>query len=96
MKPIASLLERKQSKLGYRTERGDLLQFFLDKLNAARKGTKYKPLTPAALAVKLSHLKLPDLYYLKSSCLDAEREGKPFSAIFWWSIKSKASEDKVI
>lgn len=71
------------------SERAELLQFFLDKVNAARRGTKYKPLRPAALAVKLSHLKLPDLYYLKSTCLDAERQGKPFSAIFWWSIKAK-------
>jgi hypothetical protein len=30
---------------------------------------------------------LAALYYLKSTCEDAERRSKPFSAIFWWSIK---------
>lgn len=43
----------------------------------------------ATVGVELSHLKLPDLYYLKSTCEDAERRGKPFSVIFWWSIKPK-------
>jgi hypothetical protein len=88
MEPIKSLLRAPRPKKPV-SERAELLQFFLDKVNAARRGTKYKPLRPAALAVKLSHLKLPDLYYLKSVCEDAERRGKPFSAIFWWSLKAK-------
>ncbi len=73
-----------------RSERGELLQFFLEKLNEARKGTKYKPLRPAALGVKLSHLSVSDLYYLKSDCLDAERRGYSFSKRFWWSIKPQS------
>lgn len=89
MKPIASLLERKHPKLGYRTERGDLITYFLEKINAARKGTKYKPFTARAMAVKLSHLKLQDLYYLKSVCEDAERDGFGFSKKFWYELKPK-------
>jgi hypothetical protein len=41
-----------------------------------------KKLSYRALAVKLSQIKsLSDLYVLKSVCEDAERRGKPFSAI---------------
>jgi hypothetical protein len=87
MEPIGSLLKQRPAHKPT-SERAELLQFFLDKLSAARRGTKYKPLTPAALAVRLSHLKLADLYYLKSTCLDAERDGKPFSAIFLVELKS--------
>jgi hypothetical protein len=36
--------------------------------------------------VKLAHCSIADLYYLKSTCLDAERRGVPFSAVFWASI----------
>jgi hypothetical protein len=75
------------------SERAELIGYFRDRLNATRDGKKYKKLTYAAVAVKLSHIKsLSDLYYLKSVCEDAERRGKPFSAIFWWSIKPQISE----
>lgn len=88
MESIKSLITGlQQQKHG--TERGELLEFFTAKINATRDGKKYKKLHIAAIAVKLSHIPTKDLYYLKSVCLDAEREGKPFSAIFWWSIKGQ-------
>ena len=56
---------------------------------AHRNGKRFNKLTIAAIAVRLSRLELADLYYLKSICEGAERDGKPFSAIFWWSLKPK-------
>lgn len=65
------------------SERAELIGYFTDMVNSYRKGTKYKPLSYKAIAVKLSHLTVGDLYYLKSSGRDA----KNWSAYFWWSIK---------
>jgi len=88
MKQIASLLPKlPPSKRG--SERGDLLQFFTDTLNHTRDGKKFKKLSVAAVAVKLSHLNLSDLYYLRSVCDDAQRRGFSFSKRFWWEIKPK-------
>jgi hypothetical protein len=68
------------------TERGDLLQYFTDRLNETRgEGTSFKKLTIRLVAVKLAHLKVGDLYYLKSTCDNA----KSFGSCFWWSIKAK-------
>ena len=47
-----------------------------------------------AVAVKLSHIKsLSDLYYLKSTCEDAERRGYPWSAIFWKEIRPQIGDN---
>ena len=86
MKHITSLFETKPRKKAV-SERGELVQFFLDKLNPGRVRDGYKPLTPAALGVKLSHLSKSDLYYLKSICMDAETRGGSFAKMFWWSLK---------
>ena len=90
MEPIGKIIAAgRQRRPDRRTERGELLRYFTDKINADRDGNRFKKLPVAAVGVKLSHLALADLYYLKSTCEDAERRGKPFSAIFWWSIKPK-------
>lgn len=70
-----------------KTERGELLEFFLGKINTERKGTKYKPLTIRALAVKLGHLQLKDLYYMKSVGLDYEHRHGSFSKYLFGAIK---------
>ncbi len=67
------------------SERGELIEFFTNKLNEDRDGIKFKKLTIRGVAVKLGHLDLNDLYYLKSYCLQA----KNFSSCFWWSLKAK-------
>jgi hypothetical protein len=92
MEQLALLLTKPRPARKRTSERAELVQFFTDKINADRRGTKYKPLPVAAIAVKLAHLKLPDLYYLKSVCEDAERRGKPFAAIFWYELKAKPTD----
>lgn len=72
----------------HQSERGELIEFFTQKLNEERL-PPFKPLTVRAVAVKLGHLKkLDDLYYLKSYCLGA----KNFSKCFWWSLRSRKNE----
>lgn len=67
-----------------KTERGELLVYFRDRLNETRDGKIYKKLTIGTIAVKLGHLKkVEDLYYLKSIC----DQSKNFGATFWYSIK---------
>lgn len=87
-KSIADILAQhapKEPKATKRTERGDLITYFHQRLTD-KKGKRFNI---GFIATKLAHLKLHDLYYLKSTCEDAERRGKPFGAIFWWSIKPK-------
>jgi len=92
MKPIALRLFPVRKSKDRTSERGELVQFFLDKLNPGRARDGYKPLTPAALGVKLSHLSKSDLYYLKSICLDAETRGGSFAKTFLWSITAKREQ----
>lgn len=91
MDAIKHLLKQPPRPQPRSSERGDLLQYFTDRINERRKGTKFKPLTIRAIAVKLSHLGLRDLYYLKSVCDEAERRGYPWAAIFWKEITPKTS-----
>lgn len=71
-----------------KSERGDLLDYFVEKINNDRKGTKYKPVKISYVAFRVGHLKkLQDLYYLKSLCDGEERRGEVWSKIFFGSIK---------
>jgi len=71
------------------SERSELVGYFTEKINQQREGTKYRPLTPRAIAIKLGHLNLTDIYYLKSICDDAQRRNGAFSKVFWSSLKVK-------
>ncbi len=67
------------------SERGELIQFFVDNI-VDKKGKKYRI---AFIGMKLSHLQLPDLYFMKSCFVDIERRSGIESARknWWWSIK---------
>lgn len=66
------------------TERGELLKYFSQKIG--------KPI--GFVAMKLTGFKLPDLYYLKSTCDDAERRGTPWGKVFYGSIKIQNDKSK--
>jgi hypothetical protein len=68
-------------------ERDELLDFFHSKMEKAYKRHSGRKLTKKYIAIKISHLKEKDLYFLKSVCLDAERRGKSFSMVFWSELK---------
>jgi hypothetical protein len=70
-----------------RTERGDLMDRMLARLNPARKAAGFKPMKHAALGAALQGIPTCDLYALVSKCDDAERRGWPWSAIFWKELR---------
>ena len=92
MQNINSLLKNptRPAKKKRASERGDLMDFFLANLNPERVKGGYKPLTPGYLSFKLSGLKLPDLYYMRSVFLDIEKRNGRVAAIknFYWSIRN--------
>lgn len=67
------------------SERADLIQQFLLKVNQGREGTKYKPMTARGIAVKLGHIPTKDLYFFIKKC----EQSKCFSKCFWGSLKIK-------
>lgn len=73
-----------------RTERGELMQYFIERLNPARIKDGYAPLTMGRMARLLLATPTKDLYYLKSIC----DEAKDFSKKFWWEINPKKHEQK--
>lgn len=88
MKPLSSfsnrLTEIKNNPLkSPRSERGELIGLFLERLNNDRLGSKYKPLTAARVGMMLRFLKTPDLRAFFREC---EYAGN-FSKFFWWRFK---------
>lgn len=83
------------------SERAELIGVFTDKLNAARKGTNWKPLTPAyvnkILAKRYPTKSLEPLYHLKGRCEEAEKLGiMPFSAQFFMVVNKQAEQLKLL
>jgi len=68
-----------------RSERSDLISYFLEKINASREGTQYKPLTIGYMAHLLSIYSVSDLYLLRIKCDNA----KTFAKCFWYFAKAK-------
>lgn len=73
------------------TERGELMRFFLERLNAARAKDGLGPLTMPRMGRVLVAIPTKDLYFLKSICEDAGARGGPnaFSKKFWWEVNPK-------
>ena len=69
----------------FQSERAELIDRFVQRLNQARVGTKYKPLTPRAVAVWLSYIPTEELYPFFRKCENA----KSFSKLFWWHVKPR-------
>lgn len=69
------------------TERQELFDRILSRLNPSRIQGGYKPLSYGRLGYLLTAIPTRDLYALISKCDDAERRGFPWSAIFWKEIR---------
>ena len=69
----------------HRSERGDLITSFTERINQERLGTNYKQLTLNYVANLLSVYKTGDLYVLFKKCSEA----KHFSKTFWWYVLAK-------
>lgn len=66
-----------------RSEREEMLELFLHRLNAARVLENYPKLTHPRLAKALQGVPTGDLYPFYKQC-EAARH---FSRFFWWSLK---------
>ncbi len=78
---------------GPRNERDEYLDYFFDRLKGPFKAHTKRELTKKRVAIAISHLKTSqDLHYLKHICEDAEKRGKPFSQVFWGSLKPRLDD----
>lgn len=68
------------------SERGDLLDRFLWRLNPAREAAGYKPLTHGRLSYILQHIPTDELHGFLKEC---EHASCGFSRCFWGSLKMK-------
>ena len=60
------------------SERQELIQQFVDKINLERIGTKFKPVTARQINVLISFLSVSDLYWLLGECERAPSFSKKF------------------
>lgn len=67
-------------------ERQHLLSIAVERINAERKGTKWKEISPRAVAIKTAHIPLPDLRDFIYQC-----EKQPeFGRCFFGRLKVKS------
>ena len=67
------------------SQRAELLETIITKINAERVGTKYKPVTPIMIAVKLKGITTGDLVGFVKLCTQA----KSFGQCFFGKLKKK-------
>ena len=67
------------------TERGELMEYLMERLNESRRRDHIPPLTMPRMGRLLVAIPTKDLYYLRSVC----ERSKNFSKKFWWEIKPK-------
>ena len=79
-----------RSKKEKATERGEMMKYFMDRLNPGRVRDGYPPLSLPRMGRLLVAIPTKDLYYLKSVC----EQSKDFSKKFWWEINPKNHEKK--
>ena len=71
-----------------KTERGELMRYFCQRLNVPRIQDNYPRITMGRMGKILQKIPTKDLYYLKRVCDDA----KNFSKKFWWEVDPKKHE----
>ena len=75
-----------------KTERGELMRYFLDRINAARVGDGFPKMSMPRIGKMLQKIPTKDLYYLKRVCDDS----KNFSKKFWYELNpEKYTKDRV-
>jgi hypothetical protein len=90
MDHISAHIQKAAYKKDRVTERGELMQYFMERLNTARVRDGLGKLTMPRMGRLLLAIPTKDLYYLKSVCDNA----KDFSKKFWWEINPKNHPDK--
>jgi len=87
---IGKLISRSPAKKERATERGELMEYFRDRLNPDRIKDGIPPLSMPRMAKVLQLIPTKDLYYLKTVC----EQSKHFSKKFWWEINPKKHQEK--
>jgi hypothetical protein len=72
------------------TERGELMQYFVQRLNASRAEDGLPPISMGRMGKLLEKIPTKDLYYLKRICDDA----KNFSKKFWYELHPEKYDKK--
>jgi hypothetical protein len=85
MDHISSHITPSPKKKEKATERGELMEYFLTKLNIARVRDGLAPMNMPRMGRTLVAIPTKDLYYLKSIC----DQSKDFSKKFWWEVNPK-------
>jgi len=84
---IINKIDRSQ-KTRITNERQDILYQFTEAINNERYGTKFKPITGRAVAMKCGHIKdNATLYYFLSQCKDYKNRNGSFSKYFFGALK---------
>ena len=81
MEHIKIQLKRMQKRTR-ETERGELMRYFCERLNASRLRDAIPPLTMGRMGKLLEKIPTKDLYFLKRVCDDAGN----FSKKFWYEL----------
>lgn len=76
-----TILKKGKTPLKITSERQELIQRFVDKINLERVGTKWKPVTARQINVLVSFLPVRDLYWLYSKCERAPSFSKKFFGV---------------
>ena len=83
-------LQTRQQKMR-ETERGELMKYFCDHLNAARMRDGHMVISMPRMGKILEGIPTKDLYYLKRVCSDAGN----FSKKFWFELNPEKYEHKM-
>ncbi len=76
---MQTLFEKIETKTNINSERSEIISQFVEGINIERLGTKWEPITPRVVAVKLGHIKnKSDLYYFLKKCQNADSFGRCF------------------
>ena len=73
-----------------KTERGELMKYFCERLNSARSVDGLPPVTMGRMGKMLQQIPTKDLYYLKSVCDKANN----FSKKFWYELNPGKYDNK--
>jgi hypothetical protein len=76
---------RKNAQKSRETERGELMRYFVKKLNVTRIRDGYEKITMGYMGKLLQKIPTKDLYYIKRVCDDSPS----FSKKFWWLLDPK-------
>ncbi|MBI4088183.1 hypothetical protein HY418_02245 [Candidatus Kaiserbacteria bacterium] len=72
------------------TERGELMKYFMERLNVSRVSDGLPPLNMGRMGKLLEKIPTKDLYYLKRVCDDARN----FSKKFWYELNPDKYDNK--